>query len=57
MDEDELNELLNQIDAIDPLLNHIEAVEWDEILSEQIRDCEGHRVPGCYHTMPAQTYG
>ena len=57
MDEEQYEALLNQIDAMDPLLNHVETVEWDEILSEQLRDGDGHRVPGCYRVLPAHTYG
>ena len=58
VDEDELNDLLNAIDRLDDRL-HCEPnlQEHNEVLSEQLRDENYHRVPGCYRTTPASTYG
>ena len=57
MDEFEIEALLDAIDALDPLLNPTNTIEYDEILSEQVRDENGHRVEGCYHIRPANIYG
>lgn len=46
MDEDEYDQLLRQIDAL-------EQDARDQDLIEQCRDEDGLRVPGCYYVLPA----
>ncbi len=52
MDEDELEAYLDRIDALDPLLKVDAGTGLDESLTEQLRDGNGYRVPGCFRTKP-----
>lgn len=57
MDEDELDVYLDAIDLMDPLLR-AEVSDRDNVrLHEQLRDDDGHRVPGCYRVRPAPGQG
>lgn len=54
MDEDELDEYLDAIDLIDPLLAAEPDAYAEETLVRQLREEEtGFRVPGCYYTKIA----
>ena len=49
MDEEELEQYLDAIDSIDPLLQHDpRPIDGTQLLHEQVRDERGFRVPGCY---------
>jgi hypothetical protein len=50
MDEEELEEYLAAIDRLDSRIN---TRERDSSVLEQLRDEDGYRVPGCFHTRPA----
>ena len=53
MDEDELNQLLLAIDALDTRLDNDSMADYELSLSGQLRDERGFRVPGCYSIMPS----
>ena len=55
MDEDELDTLLDQIDALDTRLGRNRFIQDDDAIECQLRDEHGHRVPGCYMVGPAAT--
>jgi len=57
MDEDEYTQLLDMIDDLDERLGPSNRVEYDEPIFEQLRDEHFNRVPGCYRTAAAPTYG
>ena len=55
MDESELEQYYDMIDALDTRLMPVERAEDDSLLHEQLRDMRGFRVEGCYHVKPAPT--
>ena len=53
MDEEEYQEYLDTIDALDDGCGFLDPIE--EILTIQLRDEAGIVIPGCYRVIPARS--